>query len=418
MIKLTRPDDTTLDTAIASFMNTIKENEEFKINFEYIKSKQEEIEKFIQIGKTEKLNPENQLIVLRKWNSYTPVLPPKNDEYINKGGGYFIRIGLVGIVIDPGFNFIENFLRAGFKLDDIDHIFISHAHNDHTTELEGIFALLFKRNRNAKEHGNGYHKIKLYMNLGSFKKFAGYFDLSKPDPNSYIDDIVLLNKHQMIKISNDIEVFTTKAQHHEMITCDYALGFIFKFNSPNGDYRTVKFTCDTGWNESIEKENRQACESFLIDKTNILVAHNGSIKEKELNYDTSKKLSENIENLYDNHLGLIGTFAMIHYYKPEIALISEFGEEMNAIRHYIAETIRAFINKDVFAIDLNFRIDIDTLEIMCFKDRRYYNPKEIKTLYDQKHQLYYINPANLNPTEKMEPQNHLGKGIKVFPTIE
>ena len=82
------------------------------------------------------------LEVLRRWNSYTPIIA--DNYHISKGGGYFIKTAQKGIVIDPGFNFIDNFKGAGHFFAEIDAVFISHAHNDHTTDLESILTLLYK----------------------------------------------------------------------------------------------------------------------------------------------------------------------------------------------------------------------------------------------------------------------------------
>jgi hypothetical protein len=404
---------TSLDSTISDFINDVREDTDFKKNFDYIEEKDQQLKEFIKKGKSKALKPPIQLVVLRKWNSYTPILPSQKEEYKSKGGGYFIRFKHkrkdVGIVIDPGYNFIESFLRAGFKLDDIDHIFVSHAHNDHTVELEGIFSLLNRRNRKSRNP----KKVKLYMNLGSFKKFSAYFDLSNPKEEFYIEDIVLLNKHQLIKLNDSIEVFTTQAQHHEMITKNYALGFTFIFGLPNGK-RVIKFTCDTGWNEDIEKKNRQEGEQFKIDDIDILISHIGTIKRKELKYDTSRRPKANEKLIQENHLGLIGTVAMINYWKPELVLLSEFGEELNAIRDKIAETIGKLLKTKIFATDLNFRVDLDKLNVMCFKTQTFYPSNEIKTYYDSKDQLYYLNEDKLSPTEKKELLGHLGKQIKVF----
>lgn len=397
-----------LDRVISDFISDIKNDMEFKSSFDYIKENEERIGRFLAEGKT-KIEPHNQLVVLRKWNSYTPILPVRED-YDSKGGGYFLKFQDTGIVIDPGYNFIENFLKAGFKLDDIDHIFVSHAHNDHTVELEGIFSLLYKRNKDSKTP----KKIKLYMNLGSFKKFSGYFDLSNPTKEFYIDNIVMLNKHQLFKLNDDIEVFTTQAQHHEMITSKYAIGFTFILNVGGDEKRVVKFTCDTGWNFELEKQNQEQGETFKIDKVDILVAHLGSMKEKELNYDVKKGLQENDNVLYKDHLGLIGMVAAIHFWQPELTLISEFGEELNAIRHKIAEKIGKFLNKKVLPVDINFRINLDDMNIMCFKTREFFEPEKIKVYYDEKTDIYFINEEQLTPTEKGELRGHLGKEIKVF----
>ncbi|MBI4764092.1 MAG: MBL fold metallo-hydrolase [Deltaproteobacteria bacterium] len=409
--KIKSADSQTIDTAIASVINDIRKNSTFRDNFNYLKEKKEKIEVFIKEGKSQICTPKNQLIILRKWNSYTPILPPSREEYLNKGGGYFLRIGEIGIVLDPGYNFIENYLNAGFKLDDIDHIFISHAHNDHSVELEGIFSLLFKRNKISKKP----KKIKIYMNLGTFKKYSGYFDLSNPPAEGYIDDIILLNKHQMFNVTDTIQVFTTQTKHHEMITKKYALGFTFVINNVDGTKKTVKFTCDTGWCSSLEELNKAEGEKFNIERTDLLIAHIGSIKESELNYNTKKSLMDNEDKgiLYEYHLGLVGCAASIHFWQPELSLLSEFGEELDAIRKTISDYLRKTLKTKVFPTDLNFRIDLDTLDIMCFKTRHFFPAGDIK-LEHFKGQLYPYNESKLSGIEKKELSSHLGRTIKVF----
>jgi len=409
--KIKSADRMTLDDAIAYFIKNIRKDRGFKQNFKYLKEKKEKLDEFIKEGKSPVSTPMNQLIVLRKWNSYTPILPPSKKEYLNKGGGYFLRIGETGIVIDPGFNFIENFLNAGFKLDDIDHIFVSHAHNDHSVELEGIFSLLFKRNKNCIN----VKKINLYMNLGTFKKYSGYLDLSNPPIKGYIDDIILLNKHQMINVDDIIQVFTTQTKHHEMITGKYALGFTFVILIGDDIKRTVKFTCDTGWSSAQEEKNKTEGGNLNIDKIDILIAHIGSLKESELEYDPSESLADNEERgiLYDYHLGLIGCAAAIHFWKPEVVLLSEFGEELDAIRKTIAESLNKILKVKVIPTDLNFRIDIDKLDIMCFKSREFVPFDNIK-IEHLNGQLYPISEDKLSATEKAELSSHLEKEITVF----
>lgn len=400
-----------LDTVIKKFIEDLRKAPDYKSKFiDYIKEKENRIKLFIKPGKSPIKKPPNQLIILRRWNSYTPLLPHSLDEYTNKGGGYFIRIKNTGIIIDPGFNFIENFLRAGFKLDDIDHIFISHAHNDHTVELEGIFSLLHKRNKN---NSNKLKKVKLYMNLGSFKKFSSYFDLSNPLENFYVEDIILLNKHQLIKLNDSIDVFTTQVKHHEMITKQYALGFTFIFNL-NGGKRIIKFTCDTGWDNNMEERNKKEAEEFQINKVDILISHIGSIKEKELGYDTKKSLKENLKNFYEHHLGFIGTAAAIHFWQPELVLLSEFGEELCGIRVKISEILSNELNVNVFSTDINFRVDLDKMRIMCFKTRDYWDPKEIRLYLGPKDQLYPYREKSLTQIEKTEPDKCFGTTIKAF----
>lgn len=408
-----------IDSTISEYITSINNDHEFKNKIlGYIEKKKELIRKFIAIGKSPVQEPTYKLTVLRKWNSYTPVLPSSQRAGANKGGGYFLRIHEYGIVIDPGYNFIENFMNAGFKLDDIDSVLISHAHNDHTVELESIFSLLFKRNDNLAPDEQP-KKIKLFVNLGTFKKFAGFFDLSRPSTNYYIEQIIVLNKHQTLTITDGIKVFVSDVKHHEMISSDYAVGFIFEIGDHENKICTIKFTCDTGWSTDIQERNKEIGRSNLekLDSddgnVDVLIAHIGSIKENEFDYDCEKTLLDNAGILYKNHLGMIGCLASIFFWKPAIVLLSEFGQEMDAIRHQIAEKFTNESCTNVVATDINFTIDLKTHKIMCFHDRNYYSFGEIKTLLKNS-QLFYVNLNKLDPSEAQEVNDMLGENIKVF----
>lgn len=111
---------------------------------------------------------------------------------------------------------------------------------------------------------------------------------------------------------------------------------------------------------------------------------------------------------------MVGIVAAIHYWKPSLILLSEFGEELNAVRHLIAEKIEKLLKEQVFAVDLNFRVDLDTLDLFCFKSRAYSPRQKIRTHYDGSNQLFFINEDNLSPTERKELEGLLGKGINVF----
>lgn len=112
------------------------------------------------------LGLESKLIVLRRYNSYTPVLPFKEAD--SKGGGYFLIHNNCGIVIDPGFDFLENYFshkwenkyNDEFRLNHINAIIITHAHNDHFGELDTIQNLIFQYNKRVELKQKLYEFIK------------------------------------------------------------------------------------------------------------------------------------------------------------------------------------------------------------------------------------------------------------------
>jgi hypothetical protein len=335
---------------------------------ESMKENKKKFEKFISPGKTLKTDYPSFLSVLRRWNSYTPVLATINNH--PKGGGYFVYHKGVGIVVDPGYNFLQNFFEQGFKLDDIDVVLITHAHNDHTVELESIFSLLFRRNKGKKL--KFLKKIDLYLNLGTFKKFAGYFDLSYENSPSYISNIVLLDSHNEYRIPKDsfpssehgadITLYTTKTQHHEMITSSYALGFVLKC----GD-SILRFTADTGWNDKIEEDNMRFLNSRQIENIDILIPHLGSIKKEEFDFDYNKGIKDNIadKRFYRWHLGILGSICMIQQHKPDLVIFSEFGEELKDIRKDLIEKISTAMAIKCVPGDIGLHVKLHDLSIFC-----------------------------------------------------
>ncbi|MFW9879432.1 MAG: MBL fold metallo-hydrolase [Candidatus Thorarchaeota archaeon] len=374
-----------------------------------IEENKRSFEEFISPGKSMRADNMSFLSILRKWNSYTPVLPQHGHP---KGGGYFIHHNNVGIVIDPGYNFIQNFFEEKFKLDDIDVIIITHAHNDHTVELESIFALLFKRNNIITDKAE-HKKIDVYLNLGTFKKFSGFFDLSHEDSPNYISNIVLLdslNEYVVPKKGDsDISIISTKTQHHEMITRSYALGFILKC----GD-RTIRFTGDTGWNEDIEECNDKLMDSKQIDKIDILVPHLGSILTDEFKFDFDKSIEENIKSgkiFYSHHLGMLGSICMIHKHRPDLVVFSEFGEELKSIRKDVVQKISDAMKITCFPGDIGLHININDLSIFCCKKGEM-SPFEKIEIFRVGDDLYYAAETSFTLGEKADKEQAIERIVK------
>jgi len=104
---------------------------------------------------------------LQRWNSLTPA------QGRSVGGGYFLyrtdEHGIIdlGIAIDPGFDFVRNFLRSGFSIRDINFILISHAHADHLWDFESIVQLL--KELDEKKHIK--HRINVILTLSAYEKY-------------------------------------------------------------------------------------------------------------------------------------------------------------------------------------------------------------------------------------------------------
>jgi len=355
-------------------------------------------------------------LVLRKWNSYTPAIPADTEER-SRGGGYFIYHNGKGTVIDPGYNFIENFHNAGCRIHDIDNIVITHAHNDHTIDFESICTLLYQYNSKAGKAGTPKKKIRLYFNNGTFKKFSGLLNLM--DKN--FDTIHTLNVDNRYQLQVGLTLTVLPAYHDEVVSRDQSIGLLFTFDF-GGTEQKIVFTSDTGLfplctvsdglrPDTKGKELWEAYPASALENINLLVTHIGSIKTEELNFDLNDDIGK---CLYPNHLGMIGTARMITKLRPKLALVSEFGEEMRNFRRDIVKRIeedvvckvisKAEIRPRLAPADLAFVYDIADAKFLCCADYQWVDANKIDYDYenDRKEDLYYFCDSTLSRIGRSE----------------
>ena len=333
------------------------------------------------------------LLTLRKWNSYTPAIPPEEGERC-LGGGYFIYHNGKGIVIDPGYNFIENFHDAGCRIHDIDAILISHAHNDHTIDFESICTLLYQYNRDAPKNGRPIKKFDLYLNNSAFKKFSGLLNLM----DSNFEIVRTLNVENEYQITEGVHLSVLPAFHDDVVSRNQSVGFLLTF-SLDEKLKKILFTCDTGLfplcKDGDELKPDMNGEELwkmypisTMENLDLMVIHIGSIKREELHVD----LNLGIEKcLYANHLGIIGVARMITKLKPSLAIISEFGEEMRQFRRDIVKQIeKKVVNKAIKVKrfprlapgDLAFIYDIAQGKFLCCSSNKWIDVSKIDFDYD------------------------------------
>lgn len=154
---------------------------------------------------------------LQRWNSLTPA------QGKSVGGGYFIyhtdRAGVIdlGIVIDPGFDFVRNFFRNGFSIRDIDIVLISHAHADHLWDFESIIQLLHELNSKDKIK----HRVNVIFTLGIYRRYEQHV-IRNPKLREYIDPFV-------IDIRKEIDPEFFKKIGKVKSEKDYKIKYCFKF---------------------------------------------------------------------------------------------------------------------------------------------------------------------------------------------
>jgi len=286
-------------------------------------------------------------VVLRRWNSFTPSIPKKIRT--GKGGGYFLVWKGKGVVIDPGFDFLENFDDAGFSIDDIDAIVLTHAHTDHTADLERLLCLKHELWEHQQE--KDFSKIDLFMNLGSIHKFIGWISMLK-----ITGKVITLNAGDLIEPQGySWSLRATHAEHSEVIGKN-CIGLVFNLRENSKEVLQLGITGDTAWSKNIEDQYK-GCR--------LLCVHLGSIQSSEL--DEKLPLKSKKRMYQGQHLGLIGTLRVIESNRPQLSIISEFGEELGNDRCHIATSIDKAYGKTIRCLtgDIGLKIRLPDLNVYC-----------------------------------------------------
>ncbi len=380
---------------------------------------------------------------LRKWNSYTPILSTSGMDSV--GGGFYINVKGKGIVIDPGLNFVENFKNAQYTFDDIDTILITHAHNDHTADIESILTLLYKYNSNItkmynviekqdpnksellqsydglkntsylgefmiqNEYETSQGKVNLskyikvldfYMTKSTFKKYSGLFSLHK-NSNYRIHLVEGQKQYKIIGDNENCELYVFDNEHKEVISDYSSVGFIIRLENYN-----LVYTGDTRISNKVINNIKNAIKLTRqsSNKRQIFLCNLGGFKAYEVEYDL-----EHYKNVYKNHLGRIGIYELIREFKPKLCIISEFGEEFETQR---ADITKVFDNifkstlfypcelgqKIIFEEELkiqSYYIESITKGLPQYKEQ-YIPLSNVHYVDDSKGNIYYVNKEIYN----------------------
>ncbi|MBI5685548.1 MAG: MBL fold metallo-hydrolase [Verrucomicrobia bacterium] len=308
-------------------------------------------------------SPPDELEVLRRWNSHTPML------YTELGGGFFLRWRGRGIVIDPGCTFIDIFRRdhptvglGAHCMDDIDLIIVSHDHVDHSGDLSSLLTLLRAFNRWREEEAARLRtafqprKVDLVLSLGVYYKCQTL--LEHPDYRSLLRTCKVLPPRHIsdavdrINLEADygFKLECLKTRHREIM--GESTGFGIKLTLKNGwDSFVLCDSGDTAYEEEVAGQ---------FEASDLLILHVGTLEKLP---DQSAGRGE--------HLCFGGVVKTLRQLKrpPKLVMLSEWGQEFcyPGLRKRFTELIRRYApgSTVVLPSDLGMRVSIPNCHIRC-----------------------------------------------------
>jgi hypothetical protein len=363
--------------------------------------------------------------VLRRYNSTSPIIP-RPEQHKIRGGGYFlISSKMKGIVIDPGESFLQNFYEDGFSIADIHAIIITHAHVDHSKEMESILTLIYEYNYYMKEKKKE-NKLSLIFNVGSMGKMLPWA-LTQNNTVKAIHTICppsAEHKRNNSKIFDfkkelGIEIEAVPAKHNEIISSKYPVGLvIYTYDKEEKNVLAkIGITSDTGYYQGIVDYYKDC---------NPIILHLGDTYEHELIYHTLKnnkkidnkrateKIKEAIKEInkekeedthyHQNHLAVAGIYEFVSKLTKlggsRDIIISEYPEEMGAYRLDVARAIQKILLSDI-STNKGKEINVISSDI------------GLTFTFSAKVPRYRCDICNMDNNIKREDIYHLAKNLKI-----
>ncbi len=257
----------------------------------------------------------NQIILFKRWNSVDPNYPGYSGSL---GGGYYLWWEDTGIVIDPGYEFLSQFFcdKRKFGMGDIHAIVTTHAHDDHSHQVETIYSLSHK-------YREDYPAPPFYGSEGTVVKFSRLLANTKTEnltleTSRYTTSESSFSKRFQKEVSKSITMKWMQTIHNEMPWMKNNTGVALRFDLRNeSDDFSIGITGDGKYlltkdgkypvtNDSAVKQYYNELRIFFKG-CKLLIVHVGSPENST------------------SHMDIVPAANLIGDSAPELAIITEFG---------------------------------------------------------------------------------------------
>ncbi len=312
-------------------------------------------------------NIKNSLFILKGLSSSTPYL--YNSIISNghfTGGGLFINWDNLGIVIDPGFGFVENMQKNKIFIDDIDIVIITHFHIDHTNDIRLLDDLNRSINHKVKDFDSEeeynvyrsiskhkYHQIKWFVDSDTHQHLM-------QNLNPLINDIHILNESEFnvpINLSESIEFLPFPTQHVQVDHLEAGnirskfknntFGFKLRLKDLTQDkYAVFGYTSDTAFFGDLLE--------YLSDVTYLVANISGIYEDDYLQIKYKGR-----------HLGYAGCKKILEKTSPQILIVSEFWNGVTDLRYDVCKDLQNYAQSKVLPGEIGLQINLLNDSVKC-----------------------------------------------------
>lgn len=359
---------------------------EERITTKIVSTEQDAYDRYMYLPPSPYESLDSFLSILRGWGSTVPLIEGAQTDC--RGGGYFLKWNGVGVVIDPGVDFLKNFLEAGHHLREVQAVIVSHNHPDHNLDLSSFDDLRYELYRRCSEDDrrdawrysllcdeNTYTNFKAKYPSGMFPSHIGptirymsvqqYYENERERKNGR-GSLISVTVDLSIELKSlPFRIRYFKTQHGSDVP--YSVGFCIEcLSSESKDVEVrIGFTSDTRFFEAL-------CDDYHLNDCHILVAHMSQPDVAELQKpDVSKR---------GPHLGYRGVQKLIDGCKspPELTLIGEYWAGLADIRLETVQGLRLATGKEkIYPTSVGMMIDPGTRKIRCSSCQEWVLPNQI-----------------------------------------
>lgn len=309
--------------------------------------------------------PESFFINLKGMSSSSPILynSALHTEYA--GGGFYVRWEGVGIVIDPGYNFLNNLGNYLLTLFDIDIVIITHDHIDHNHDMRLLVDMAYQLKKDKP--------IQWYVDSETAKLLEMYLEpelsntvhmVSATSPSLEDSGRLRLDDHIVLRTFQTRHILSSNATCEGSGKCKYSdrtFGFCLELTGISSGIYRIGYTSDTSFFSELPTN---------LNGVDLLIANISSVYKEELVKEEQNK----------RHLGLTGIQKMIQglTVPPRILALSEFWSGIVDIRYDITKFIGTYFSsyvKDrdwlILPLELGTTISLPDSKVKCSRCGQY-----------------------------------------------